>query len=213
MKFYKSCRTIDIYSFLSLLELKDMNFLIVDYDEFSDTKIVLTDEEMDEAKVIFKELMQEYSEIIADKSIINNYNAQIIIEKNVFKYEMTLIVIKNFLEHEDKNVLDCLNELGWDFNVKGDIDIHLKKIAASMRLFKTKIDLLKLKYDDKFGKKFKLGGGESELASKLSRLESDATDLEIALSLGYQIDIKKTSVTKWISLFNAANKKADKLKT
>ena len=127
MKFYKSCRTIDIYSFLSLLELKDMNFLIVGYDEFSDTKIVLTDEEMDEAKVIFKELMQEYSEIIADKSIINNYNAQIIIEKNVFKYEMTLIVIKNFLEHEDKNVLDCLNELGWDFNVKGDIDIQLKK--------------------------------------------------------------------------------------
>jgi hypothetical protein len=189
-----------------------MNFLIVDYDEYAEEKLLLTEEELASATLIYKDLMQEYSEITADKTIIGNYNAQIIIEKNIFKYDMTMKIVYNYIENGDVEVLECLNELGWNFDSKLDIDSQLKKIAASMRLFKTKIDLLKLKYEERFGKKFKLGG-DGNRNGMLSRLESDATDLEIALSLGYQIDTKKTSVVKWISLFNAANKKAESLKT
>jgi hypothetical protein len=202
MEFYKSCRTLSIYSFNEILRSNDLRFLIKDFDEYNDEEIKLVGVDAMQASEIFKEIIYEYSSLTFNRSILKNYMSQINIEKEEFRYNITEKILNFYAESEDLSILETLNNLDWKMDINGDINSQIKIIIASMRKFRTKINILKLKHDEKFKKKVIVDNEDSYV----DVLESEAISLEIALKISHSIDTKNTSVSKWISMWSVANK-------
>ena len=153
MEFYKTCRTLSIYAFNEILKANDLRFLIKGYDEYSEKEIKLFGDDLIEANEIFKDIVYEYSELTFNRSVLQNYVSQINIEKEEFRYSVTEKILNFYSESEDLNVLAMLNKLDWNLDIEADINKQIENIVASMKRFKTKINVLKLKYQDKFKSK------------------------------------------------------------
>lgn len=202
MKFHKTCKTLPIYNFNEILKANDLRFLVKDYDEYEDEEFKLVGEETAEATAIFKSIIYEYSELTFNREILLNYNSQIKIVKEEFKYSITEKILNNYNEFENEIVLTVLPNIGWNFDIDGDIEMQLVSIIGSMKKLKTKISILKLKYEEKFKNKNK----KQEDAELYDKLDEETISLELSLKLSYSIDTKKTSVSKWISMWNISNK-------
>lgn len=213
MEFHKTCRELSIYNFNEILKTNNLCFLLKEYDEYSEKQVVIIGSDLVMAKKIYKEIIYEYSELTFNKNVMLSYNFQINIEKEEFKYNLTEKILNNYSEFEDVNVLYLLNDLGWKFSDDYSylsIEEQLKIIIASMRKLKTKIDLLKVKYNAKFNNKQNINVNEEEIVF-IDKLDQEAISLELNLGLSYSIDTKKTSVSKWISMWNISNKRNEKL--
>ena len=202
MEFYKSCRTLSIYSFNEIIKSNDFRFLIKDFDEYNSEEIKLVGVDLEEAIEIFKEIVYEYSELTFNRNLLLNYKSQINIVKEEFRYSVTEKILNFYAESGDLDVLNMLNNLEWKIDIEGDINLQVEDIVASMKKFRNKINILKLKYKDKFDGKSK----DKKEEIFIDKLDSEAISLEIALKISYQIDTKKTSVSKWISMWNAADR-------
>lgn len=202
MEFYKNCKTLPIYSFNEILKDNDLRFLIKDYDEYNEEEIKLGGVDLVEASEIFKSILYEYSELTLNRSLMLNYNSQINITKEEFRYSLTEKILNFYTETEDLNVLNMLNNLDWKLDLNLSIEDQVKNIVNNMRKLKTKISILKLKHEEKF--KTKKVEDKKEYVDKL---ESEAIALEIALKIAYPIDLKKTSVSKWINMWSVAEKR------
>lgn len=195
MKFYNNCDTLPIYNFEKIFNENNLLFLLVDYDGF-DSEITLNTEEQIEAQKICKEIMYEYSFLTENTSIIENYIKQAQIEKEEFKYNVTNKTLELYLEVNNVEILLLLNSLGWDFDSEKDVNIELEKIVSGMKKLKTRINVLKNKYENKYK--------PDNTKKNNSNLEMEAILLAINLKLSYSIDTKKTSVSKWLNMIKVS---------
>lgn len=201
MEFYKTCRTLSIYAFNEILKANDLRFLIKGYDEYNEEEIKLVGVDLIEANEIFKDIVYEYSELTFNRDILQNYVSQINIEKEEFRYNVTEKILSFYSESEDLEVLKLLNKLDWNIDVEGDIEKQIENIISSMKRLKTKINVFKVKHEDKFKNKKRKEGAEDTFVDKL---DYEAISLEIALKISHSINTKETSVAKWISMWNVA---------
>lgn len=202
MEFYKSCKSLSIYSFNEILKAGDLRFLIKEYDEYREEEFKLVGADLEEATELFKNIVYEYSELTINRSLLSNFGSQINITKEEFRYNLTEKILNFYTESNDLDILNILNNIGWSIDISNDINNQIKYIVASMRKLRTKISILKIKYEEKFKNKTK----DDKEDVFIDKLESDAIALEIALKISYPIDTKKTSVSKWVNMWNVADR-------
>ena len=208
MEFFKTCKTLPMYNFNEVLRTNDYRFLSKTFDEFEDEEFKFGVEETIEARGLWRELLYEYSALTANRNIILNYQAQIKIVEQEFKYMIITKVLNNYAEFGFVEVLDILNNVeGVNFDIKGNIESQVVRLVSTAKRLKTGIAILKLKFEEKFKKR----GYKDEEA--IDNLDEEAIQLEVALKISYSIDTRKTSVSKWVKMWKVAAKMNKPLNT
>jgi len=202
MEFYKTCKTLPIYNFNEILRANDLRFLSKDFDDLEDEDFKLGVEETIEARGLYREIIYEYSAITKNRHLMLSYNSDMKIKEEEFNYMIIERVLKNYEENEDENVLDILNRVGIVFKVTEEIEPQVVKAITHAKRLKTKIKLMKLKHADKFNKKAKTNLKDEVI----DKLDEEAISLEISLKISYSIDTRKTSVSKWVHMWNVAGR-------
>lgn len=206
MEFLKTCKTLSIYSFNEIVKSNDFRYLIKDFleHEYDDDeeKFKLGVDEVIEARGIFREILYEYSAITANRHIMLKYFAEIKIVEEEFKYMIIQRVLENYSTYGDVEVLELLNKIGISFSADLEIEPQIIKAVGVAKRLKTKIAVLKNKFDEKFNKHIK----DRIKDEVIDKLDEEAIELSIALKLSYAIDTRKTSVSKWVSMHSVANK-------
>lgn len=207
MVFNKTCRTLSIYNFNEILLNKDLRFLIKGFDEYGQDDLILSESEEAEARDIYKSIIYEHAELTANNTIISKYKSEFLIESYEFKYKQALTILDLYSNYKDINLLLIFNRLGFKFSKEEDVNQQVEKIITSLKKLKTKISVLKIKHEEKFEKELNKG---DEKLKRVDRLDAEALALELSLNLGYSINTKKTSVSKWITMWNISNKRNSK---
>lgn len=207
MVFNKTCRTLSIYNFNEILLNKDLRFLIKGFDEYVQDDLILSESEEAEARDIYKSIIYEHAELTANNTIISKYKSEFLIESYEFKYKQALTILDLYSNYKDINLLLIFNRLGFKFSKEEDVNQQVEKIITSLKKLKTKISVLKIKHEEKFEKELNKG---DEKLKRVDRLDAEALALELSLNLGYSINTKKTSVSKWITMWNISNKRNSK---
>lgn len=206
MEFYKTCKTLSIYSFNEILKDNDFRYLIKGFLEFEDDddeeKFKLGVEETIEARGIFREILYEYSAITANRHIMLKYYAEIKIKEEEFRYFIIESILKNYEEFECEDVLEILNRIDIKFDIEGNIEQQILGVLIKAKRLRTKIALLKSKYNEKFNKNIKNRVKEEVI----DKLEEEAIQLGIALKLSYEINTRQISVQKWVNMWSVAGK-------
>ena len=144
---------------------------------------------------------------IPNNTIISKYKSEFLIESYEFKYKQALTILDLYSNYKDINLLLIFNRLGFKFSEVEDVNQQVEKIITSLKKLKTKINVLKIKHEEKFEKELNKG---DEKLERVDRLDAEALALELSLNLGYSINTKKTSVSKWITMWNISNKRNSK---
>lgn len=206
MEFYKTCKTLSIYSFNEILKDNDFRYLIKGFLDFEDDddeeKFKLGVEETIEARGIFREILYEYSAITANRHIMLKYYAEIKIKEEEFRYFIIESILKNYEEFECEDVLEILNRIDIKFDIEGNIEQQILGVLIKAKRLRTKIALLKSKYNEKFNKNIKNRVKEEVI----DKLEEEAIQLGIALKLSYEINTRQISVQKWVNMWSVAGK-------
>lgn len=206
MKFHKTCQTLPIYNFKELVKTNDLRFLLVKFNEFDNEDLLLTKDQKRDLNNAYKDIVYEYSELTANNSIINNYKSTFIIKSSELRYNITIKILENYSEHSNVEVLLMLNKINWNFSLDKDINQQIEFITKSMRGLRTKIDLLKIKYKEKF----ESNDVDDDGKDISYNLDKESLLLELNLKLGYSINTKKTTVTRWVNMCNISKERISK---
>lgn len=197
IQLHKSCDTLPIYNFYKIVDDTDFNYLVVGYDDLNKNDFGL-----DPVKCSsnWKEILEEYSELISDKDILKNYEQQIEI-----LYLETVIssiekILESYSEFVDIKVLLLLNEFGYSFDEKKNIENQINMALSKIKGQRNKVRILKANYTNKFKKK--------EIKDTKTSLVKDALSLELSLEIGREINVRKTSVSTWVYMMDAVKEKA-----
>lgn len=202
MEFLKTCKVLPIYNFNEIVKRDDLRYLVKVFDEFENDEFKLLGDEVVEARAIFKEIMYEYSAITKNRKILQSYLSQIAIEEQQFIYDISIKILDSFVEYNNPEVLEIFNRLKINFNINGNIEEQVKRIINKLKRIKTNIALMLIRHKERFDKH------ESKTIKEevVDNLDEEAISLEIALKISYSIDTKKTSVSKWVNMWNVAGK-------
>jgi len=203
MVFHKTCRTLPIYNFNEILLSKDLRFLIKGFDEDVQEDLELSSTELISAHDIYKSIIYEYAELTANNSIISKYKSEFLINSHMFRYEQAVNILDLYSKYKDIKLLNILNRLEIRFKEDEDVNEQISKITKKLRGLKTNVDVLKIKHSNKFEKDLKVG---EEKIEHVDRLDSEAIALELNLKLGYSLNTKKISVSRWVTMWNISNK-------
>lgn len=187
--YHKSCSTLSIYAFYKLVETQDLRWLIKDYDD-EDTK--LNPKEFNELAVASDLLMKEYGELTVNSKVISTYKKQILITYLEYKYTICEDILRLYIESGNEAVLDLLKE----FKITTR---DVKAIEQKIKGWKMEYAIHKAQKENK----------DKQLNNEVVRnLDREAMILEMNLKLGYNLDVKKITVVRWINMMKLASEKA-----
>lgn len=194
IKYYKTCAFLPIYNFYKILDDKDMRFLVVGYSEF-DEEETFVDELAEE---VLNGIIEEYSELTSNTEVIVDVSLQTLIKQDEFERDVLKKTLDLFNESKDFTVLDLLIDFGFVIDLEKNMDDQLLKIIKRVRGLNNKIRINKNKYSARFKK----------ATTEIKRnLEKEALTLELNLKLGREIDLHKTSVTKWVNMIDISRER------
>jgi hypothetical protein len=188
-----------------MLPNKDLKYLIVGYEEISEKKI--------EAFVVVNEndLRKAYDEIFNDYSATKFDRRELLRMKEEGEiiylnstYEIIVKTLALYKEYEDIKILEIFVDLEFtNFDINGDIKKEIEKIVRSAKGLKNKINIKRINYEKKY-----LKGVEDKMDVQdvFKTLDKQALALETNLELGYKINVKKTSVVRWLNLIDRHEK-------
>lgn len=191
MQYHKSCDTLMMGPFTRMLDTGDVKILL--FDPLRD----VTKEETQQLHSAYKDIIYHYAEITNSVKTLANIKKRIMIAKLTFQYNTCVRALKLYVEHEIVEVLEVVIQY-YHINFKENLDNQIEKIVQKLAQLKTRIDILKIKYDEQFNKKQKV--------VKID-LYKQAAHIEIAAPLSYGLDPETTTVSKWVALMNRANNK------
>jgi hypothetical protein len=194
MQIYRSIEDITVYIFFEILKTDNYRLLIVD-DKSTDK---ITDTELQD---IFKNIIYEYSSKTNNFKISSDFKKKIIISLLENEYDILSGVLKIFNDTEAIEVLFILDDLGYNFKNCDSLDLELKKVIAKVKGLKNKINIYKIRYN-KANKNNKTNNNDTDY-----NLDSIAFSLERALDLKYKLDIRETTMIRWINMTNQSKKK------
>ncbi len=193
---HKSCETLPIYNFYKIVDSDNLNYLVVNFDDLDDVKI-----EIDPitARLNWNDILTEYAELTANKKILNNYEKQIEIVYLEAIINAGEKILENYNEFEDIEILLLLNKFDYAFDKTKNIENQINMVIRKIKGYRNKVRILKANYANK-NKKVK-----EEVKSNLSK---DALSLELSLDIGREIDIRRTTVSKWVYMIEIMNERA-----
>jgi len=206
MEYYEDLETLPIYNFVKIVD-GNVNYIFKDYKNPNKLQIPLDTIEKLRAeyvKIIFNpinlsELKKEakHRYLITQKAILLEiYN--IFLGFAIERPETALKVL--FLAHKVKGI--STKNFPIPDNLSTDnIKIISTKFDRLISILNNKISIAKtnLKDDD----------AKEEIES--INLDEQALQIETFLELGYMLDVKTTSVLRWVHLLKSTNKKAEAL--
>jgi len=196
IKYHKTCSTLPIYNFHKIIDENNLLFLVKGYsEEDEDEKPQLTEE----AKLIFQNIIQEYSEITSSKEALLGVSLQIDITALVYERDLFKKVMDLFHETRDFSIISTLSELGFSIEPIENAEDLLKRLISHIKGLNNKIRIKKNNYAKRF---------EKNVEKIKNDLDKEALMLELNLSLGREIDVHKTSVVKWVKMIDLSRERA-----
>jgi len=196
IQLHKTCDTLPIYNFYKIIETDDFNYLMVGYNDLNQF-----DGELDPAQIgaNWNEILTEYSKLVSNKKIITNYEKQIQILGLEFDIKCITETLDNFEEFEDGLVLTLLENFGINIDLKKPIGNQIEMVVRKVKGLRNKVRILKVNYANQFGKE--------EKKQVKSNLVKEALSLEMSLEMGREIDVRTTSVSKWVYMVDMATQR------
>lgn len=186
--YHKTCSTLSIYAFYKLVETQDLKWLIKDYD---DEEVKITPFETNLLVKASDEIMNEYGGLTVNNKVISTYKRQILISYLEYKYQICEDIVSLYEQCEREEVLDLLDA----FNVKTR---NLDEIKKKINSWKMQSNIQKANNKQK----------NTEISKDIVRnLDKEAMMLELNLKLGYNLDVKKISVTRWVNMLKLSEEK------
>lgn len=195
--YYKSCKELPIYNFYKIVDDEDLRYLVKNYSE--DDNNIKVDKR---AKSIFQKILEEYSELTSNKEIITNIKMRMFILELEFDKDNMQNILQLFKDTNDFSVLSLLSSFGFNIKESDDIDASLKRVISKIKGLKNKIRINKIKYEKRF---------EKSKEKIKTNLDKEALILEMNLQLGREIDIRKTTVFKWITMIKISKEKSEEI--
>tara|TARA_R110000772_G_scaffold188838_3_gene299932 strand:- start:9994 stop:10611 length:618 start_codon:yes stop_codon:yes gene_type:complete len=197
LKNYESCSTLPIYNFYKIIDEGNYGYIQKDYEEGDD--FIESDKT---TSYIFLKILEEYSVLTANREVLISLKLQISIIDYEFERDSLKSIVEIFNETNDFKVLVLLSSFGFDTSNKLGIDKLLKSVISRIKNLNNKIRINKVKYT----KRFKTTNKEIK-----RNLDKEALLLEMSLDLGREIEVKKTSILKWVNMVQLSNDKANKM--
>jgi KaiC/GvpD/RAD55 family RecA-like ATPase len=191
----------------------DLMYLIVNVNNSTDDQVnKYVEKNINDLTIKFNKIEEEYRAITFDKKELSKQKelARMIYLES--QHNAIVKVLNLYIETNEILVLDILNELGCKFDKSNDINKQLKSANRVIMNLKNKINILnsnfKIKYKitDKELKEDKV----TSVTGIEKSLDSQALMLEGNLETGYRIDIKTTSVLRWVNLLETNKSKLAK---
>lgn len=195
MQIYSKLNEITVYIFFEILKTEDYSLLIKNKKQRSKK---LTETKIFELSEIYKNIIYEYSLKTNNFKIINNMKKRFLISKLEYEYEILKGVLDLFEKFEEIEVLFVLRSLGYDFINCKSVDEEVNKVIKRTKALKNQISINKIKYEQQNKK--------TDEGEKDYDLDLIALNLEKSLDLKYKINIKKTTMLRWINMIMLSKK-------
>jgi len=202
-----------IYNFMMCVSQNDLIYLIVNLNDSEDDQVnKYVEKNINELTIKFNKIEEEYKAITFDKKELSKQKElgrMIYLES---QHNAIVKVINLYIETKEILVLDILNELGCKFDKLKNINKQLKSANRIIMNLKNKINIL----NSNFKIKYKITDQElkedkiTSVTGIEKSLDSQALMLESNLETGYRIDIKTTSVLRWVNLLETNKSKIAK---
>lgn len=194
-EFYTSCSELPIFNFYQILDDGKLEYMVKGYDGGDFDEVI--------ASMIFQQILEEYTELTENRKVIQNVRMQLEIKSLEFEKDVLQKTLDLFNEFGDDYIFEPIAEFGFIKSESESYDNFVSRIVSRIKSLNNKIRINKERYSKKFKKE--------EKAIKRN-LEKEALILEINLKLGREIDVKTTSVTKWVNLINISKEQSEQLK-
>jgi len=187
-KIYTSCDELPVYNFFKIVETKDFSYLYLDYDGYTKIKI------SNDVNLVWSKLYDEYLQLTENNTAILYYE----VIKELLYLQTRYSVVSTLLSQismgkmsDDLLLAYSLQLRKWQYNLdlKKPLKEEIKRLLQQLRASQNKI---RLKESERISFESKDEGGKLSLVEQQVKLEQ-------ALSRN-EIDTKKTSVSKWITL-------------
>ena len=204
MNVHKSCSSLPIYNFYKIIESYDYKYMVIGYNDLIDD-----DPEIDEKECFdyFEDIITEYGEITSNSEVLLNVLKQIDIVNLQYELDCIINILEIVKETEDLETLLLLKHFGINIDFKKNIENQINNVAKRVKSLRNKIKIKKAKYSTRFK--------DNNEKVKID-VDKEALMLEIGLDLGREIDIRTTTVKRWVNLISASkekNKQYEKLKS
>ncbi|WP_394749534.1 hypothetical protein [Spongiimicrobium salis] len=192
LKYYTTCSDLPIWNFTKYVEKLDGRWLLREWNEIE--KVNVSD------CAVWPEIINEYYEILDDSDAYENFRLQGEIgalESKMYICSMIMdaILTNSMTEESRKEHFKELAAWGFAFN-QSKVESELERFNVWLLSIKTKIGFIKNDLKKiQTGKKVK------------TRIEKAQVNLENATGRN-NIDLKTTSVAKWIELIKSAEEMA-----
>ena len=195
MKINRDCSSLCIHSFYKIIETKDLNYLIEGY---TGKKFKRTKKLFQELATTWEEILFEYAELTFNKTIISNYKSQLILLKMQFQYNYITNCLKLYEKYEEKEVLKLLGSVKKPINLDKEIQPQIDSLLKFLKGLDMKIKIARSKVD-----KIK----KDEEQEIKTNLEKEALILEVNLGLKSSIEVRTTSVKRWLMMLELNKEK------
>jgi hypothetical protein len=187
-KSYSSCKTIPMESFYEMMESNNVKWLVIGYDYDNDVSI--NTRKREQLKEEWKVLFDEYLQLKNDQSVINNLRKRMKIAELRNKLFWGGTWLRLFINNQTKENAKGLGDWGFKIDSTKDINKEVERIIRSLKSLKTRINIEVSKYEKRL-----------EKASKQEKNSIDDQVVNVAkvLDLKFPIDLKETTISRWVS--------------
>lgn len=191
---YKDCSDISIYNFDQIYKTENYMYLVVGYDGYKDVKIP------DGYKERWKEIKDEWISLIDDNSVTYYYQLVLEVAYLQSRYDVSgMLLHQVWIQDMDSETLNSyikvLKLWGYKYNKSKDKADEVNRLMLQRKSSENKLSIKSSEL-----KKLR----EEHEDKEVSTLEQQALIIEQAT--GIKINIKKDSVTTWVSAIKLAEK-------
>ncbi len=202
MHLYKDCGDMPILNFDIVNKTGDLKYMVVGYDGYKDLKPPKGANERWQA------IRKEWLELVDDSEMAYYHNLvseciYLETKRDAVKFILENIFRRNMSPLTFRTYANSLSDWGYKWNFKNDKLTELKRQLKIVRISENK---LSLKLDE-----LKSYRESKNMSSEATSLEKQAVILEEASGRNH-IDIKTTSVKKWVAISKRAEERQNQLK-
>lgn len=191
---YKSCHDLPKYNFDEIIDNKNLNWLLKDYDGDE----IKTDVDLG---LLWKDIFNEYIILKNDEEAKEYYRVNAELEELKEKLEKLKVLTYLYgLNENSKIELDIIKHLsaiGYPVDRNKPKKDELDKLIRNKKSLLTNINRIKLQHQDIL---------KSEEKKVKTNREQEVADVEFILSKNF-IDRKKTTVAKWLAYLSQCSSK------
>ena len=190
--------TLPIFSFYQIIKEQDLRYLI---EGFFGGDIDLKLEHQEELSETFEKILKEYNAICATDKEFKNLKKEVHIASMEAEYKIITGVLHLYSKSPEIIILKLLDEVGCGFDFDKPIGPQIDKLSKSMIGLKMRIKIAK--------SNFVASNKQKENKINDFDIETECLYLEQNLDLGYQLDPKKVTCTRFAKLKKVQKEKQE----